>query len=108
LLTPGCHRWSRYVADTADWSCNGPLINRCLIERLSEGYDDGVDAGAVAEEVVGHGVVGVLVVDDGLGDHGLELVEVHELPLGVHPGKAHEVGVGEEALDQSVDELLDL
>jgi hypothetical protein len=52
--------------------------------------------------------VGVLVIGDGLGNQSLKLVEVHELLLGLHLGQAHEVGVGEEALDQAVDELLDL
>lgn len=40
---------------------------------------------------VDRGAVGAPVIDDGLGDHGLVLVQVYELLLGVHLSRPHEV-----------------
>lgn len=85
-----------------------PPIDRCLVEGVRERDDDGADAGAVAEEVVGHGVVGVLVVDDRLGHRGLEVLRFHELLLRVHRGLLDQIRVSEQPLNQPLNELTDL
>lgn len=50
------------------------LVDRCLVEGVCERDDDSTDGGAVAEEVIGHGVVGLLIVDDRLDDRRLEVL----------------------------------
>ena len=49
------------------------LIDRCFVEGIREGDDDRIDGRPVGEEIVSHGVVGVLVVCDRLRNGCLEI-----------------------------------
>ncbi len=46
-----------------------------------------------------------LVVGDGLGDRGIEVLRLHELPLRVRAGLVDQVSVGEQSLDEALHEL---
>lgn len=84
------------------------LIYRSLTKGFSDRRDDSMDPRPIREEVVGHRVVSILVVHDGLGHGCLEVLGLHELRLRVNLGLLDQIGIAEETGDEALNELTDL